>query len=212
MKLTQAVISRIDTKGKADFIAWDDDLPGFGLRIREGGSRNYVLQYKIGAQNRRMTIGSTKTLTLEQARKTAKKHLGNVANGEDPQGEKHAVRAVATETFGAVADRFIAYQTLRLRPSSLSATESYLRTYCRRVHALKIEAVTKREIASILGTIASNHGPVAADRAGSALSSLFAWSIGEGLLDINPVNNVTKHAGHTSRDRVLSDAELGAIW
>src|SRR6478735_7658138 len=101
MKLTQAVIDkgRINTENKADFIAWDDDLPGFGLRIREGGSRNYVVQYKIGAQNRRMTIGSTKTLTLEQARKTAKKHLGSVANGEDPQGEKHAVRATATETF-----------------------------------------------------------------------------------------------------------------
>ena len=52
-------ISKIDTGGKADFIAWDDDLPGFGLRVREGGSRNYIVQYKIGKQNRRMTIGST---------------------------------------------------------------------------------------------------------------------------------------------------------
>ena len=59
MKLTLNTISKIDTGGKADFIAWDDDLPGFGLRIREGGSRNYIVQYKIGKQNRRMTIGST---------------------------------------------------------------------------------------------------------------------------------------------------------
>ena len=170
MKLTQVVINKgaINTEGKADFIAWDDDLPGFGLRIREGGSRNYVIQYKIGAQNRRMTIGSTKTLTLEQARKAAKKHLGSVANGEDPQGEKHAVRATATETFGAVAGRFLEYQTKRLRPSTYNATKLYLMDRCKRLHGLKIEDVTRREISSVLGTIASHNGPVAADRARSA--------------------------------------------
>ena len=124
MKLTQAVIDkgRIDTGGKADFIAWDDDLPGFGLRIREGGSRNYIIQYKIGGQQRRKTLGSTKEIQLDQARKLAKKDLGRVANGEDPQGEKNAARATAGETFGAIADRFVEYQKERLRPSSLDST------------------------------------------------------------------------------------------
>jgi integrase len=214
MKLTQVVIDkgRVNTAGKADFIAWDDDLPGFGLRIREGGSRNYVIQYKIGAQNRRMTLGSIKTLTLEQARKTAKKHLGNVANGEDPQGEKLAVRATATETFGAVAGRFLEYQTKRLRLSTYNATKLYLMDRCKRLHGLKIEAVTRREISSVLGTIASHNGPVAADRARSALSALFSWAVGAGLVESNPVIGANKHSGMTSRDRVLKDEELAAVW
>src|SRR4051812_29998386 len=91
MKLTQSIVDKLKLPvGKTDHIEWDDWLPGFGVRIREGGSRNYVIQYKIGAQNRRMTIGSTKTLTLEQARRKAKIELGKVAHGEDPQGEKLA--------------------------------------------------------------------------------------------------------------------------
>jgi integrase len=213
MKLTQSVVDKLKLPaGKTDHIEWDDWFPGFGVRIREGGSRNYIIQYKIGAQNRRMTIGSTKTLTLDQARKKAKIELGKVAQGEDPQGAKKAARATAGETFGAVAERFIAYQKDRLRPSSLYQTQLYLTKYCKRLHALKVEAVTRREIASILGTIASNHGPVAADRAGSALSALFAWSVGEGLCDTNPVTHTNKYAGHTSRDRVLADEELAAIW
>ena len=42
MKLTDLSISRLKPT-KADAVYYDDDLPGFGLRIREGGSRNYVV-------------------------------------------------------------------------------------------------------------------------------------------------------------------------
>ena len=51
--------SNVDTiklpPGKNDHIEFDDDLTGFGLRLREGGSRTYVVQYKLGTQQRRMT-------------------------------------------------------------------------------------------------------------------------------------------------------------
>jgi integrase len=218
MKLKQSNVDKIElpvgkTAGKTgDRIEWDDDLPGFGLRIREGGSRNYIIQYKIGGQQRRKTLGSTRELTLEQARKQARKDLGRVANGEDPQAEKAAARATSTESFGAVAERFIKYQANHLRPSSLYSTTNYLRNYCKRLHALKVEAITKREIASVVSSVAENHGKVAADRCGSAISALFAWAVAEGLVEANPAVGLNKHAGMTSRDRVLKDDELAAIW
>ena len=91
-----STISKIDTQGKADFIAWDDDLPGFGLRIREGGSRNYIVQYKIGKQNRRMTIGSTGVYTNpDDARTAAGKILARVKLGEDPAADKAETKLVA---------------------------------------------------------------------------------------------------------------------
>jgi integrase len=220
MKFTQAEIDRLEpppgkTPGKkGDQILWDDALPNFGVRIREGGSKTYVIQYKIGAQQRRKTLGSTKALTLEQARKLAKKDLGKVAAGEDPQAEKKAARAAvtATDTFKAVADQFLKYQATQLRPSTLSAVKRYLLEHFKRLHALKIDAVPRREIASILKTISDNHGPVAADRACSAISSLFAYAMREGLIEATPVSNMNKYAGTTSRDRVLKDEELATIW
>jgi hypothetical protein len=44
-------------------------LPGFGLRLRQGGSRSFIFQFKVGAQNRRMTLGSAfvADATLEQS-------------------------------------------------------------------------------------------------------------------------------------------------
>ena len=201
MRLTQSIVDRLELPvGKTDHIAWDDANPGFGLRAREGGSRVYICQYKIGTKTRRLTLGSTTKLTLEQARKEAKKQLGKVAAGGDPQGEKLASRATAAETFKAIADAFIRFQTARLRESSLYSTQLYLTAYCRRLHGLKVADITRREIASMLGTIAGDHGPVAADRARSALSAMFAWAIGAGLVDANPVIGTNKHAdgGHAT--------------
>jgi len=41
---------------------------------------------------------------------------------------------------------------------------------------------------------------------------MFAWAIGEGLVEANPVIGTNKASESKSRERVLSDAELAAIW
>ena len=71
-------------------------LPGFGLRIREGGARMFVVQYKLGTQHRRMTLGSTAQLRLDDARSKARDILAAVRLGRDPAGEKAAMRAGRT--------------------------------------------------------------------------------------------------------------------
>lgn len=59
MKLTEkAVASLALPDGVADRIWFDDDLPGFGLRIRSGGKRTWIVQYKQGGKQRRMTLGT----------------------------------------------------------------------------------------------------------------------------------------------------------
>ena len=66
MKLTQSSIAKL-TSSKADAIFFDDDLPSFGLRIRAGGSKKFIVQYRLGGIQRRYTLGSAAALTLEQA-------------------------------------------------------------------------------------------------------------------------------------------------
>ena len=64
MKLTQKTIAAlILPEGKSDHIEWDNDLPGFGVRLRRGGSARFIFQYKLGAQHRRIVLGSTTALT-----------------------------------------------------------------------------------------------------------------------------------------------------
>jgi integrase len=73
--------------------------------------------------------------------------------------------------------------------------------------------MSRAAVAARLGKIAIQHGAVSADRARAALSAFFAWAIGEGLCDANPVVGTNKHFdGTKSRDRILSDRELRIIW
>ena len=219
MKLTQAIVDKLKLPaGKADHIEWDDN---FGVKLRQGGSRTYVVQYKTkSGATRRMTIG-TMNLTLVQARRKAKAALAKVELGEDPQGEKKDARKIGT--FKSLAEDFIEYQTGRLRPSTLYSTKLYLmgtaaHPYCRTLHSLKPEEIHRPEIAATLRSIAKTHGETTADRARSALSKMFAWAIGEGLCGesyVNPVIGTNKREAGTNDNspaRALTESEIAEIW
>jgi hypothetical protein len=74
MKLTRKTIAAFEVPvGKSEAIIFDEDLPGFGLRIRAGGKRTWIYQFKVGNQHRRMTLGSAAALSPQEARETAGK-------------------------------------------------------------------------------------------------------------------------------------------
>ena len=84
--LTKASVAKLMLPaGKTDIIYFDSALPNFGLRIRAGGKRVYIAQYRDEhGSTRRVTIGSADVLDPDQARTRARKILGGVAIGNDP--------------------------------------------------------------------------------------------------------------------------------
>jgi len=58
----------------------------------------------------------------------------------------------------------------------------------------------------------AKRGSSVANRARASLSAFYKWAIGAGLCDANPVTGSNKTAEPDARDRVLSDAELAAVW
>src|SRR5215510_13600864 len=110
MKLTDTNIKRIGLNGKADHIEFDDDLVGFGLRLRAGGSRKFVVHYRQGGIQRRHTIGSAASMSVDEARKRARKVLVQVDDGKDPAAEKAAKRVSSALLLSAVIDDYLAVQ------------------------------------------------------------------------------------------------------
>jgi integrase len=96
MKLTKTAIDDAEKTGRRH-ILWDDELPGFGLRVEANGAKVFIVRYRAdgggrGATQRQSTIGRYGTLTAAQARKAAEKTLAAAALGQDPVGDLAAKR------------------------------------------------------------------------------------------------------------------------
>jgi integrase len=213
MKLTKATIANLALPaGKNDVIFFDDEIAGLGLRIRAGGKRTWIAQYRVGAKQRRVTLGDVRKLDADKARTAARNRLAQVTLGGDPQADKATARVKAAATLGAVVDTYLAGKKVTLRPKSFDETERYLRKSWKPVHGLPVHKIERRAVAGRLAEIATDNGPIAATRARAALSALFAWAVREGLANENPVIGTNRPAEARSRDRVLTDAELREIW
>lgn len=86
-KLTKRVVDAAEARSR-DYVVWDDELPGFGLRVFTSGKRSYVIQYRSAGRSRRYTIGLHGVWTPELARQEAKTQLGRVAKGDNPAEER----------------------------------------------------------------------------------------------------------------------------
>jgi len=128
----------------------DDDVPGFGLRLREGGSRSFVFQYKLGAKQRRIALGPVSATDFSKVRETAKDLYARVRLGQDPAGEKDQAKAKATNTFLVIAELFLEHQKGVVRPKQLADATRHIRVYAKPLHELQFEKITRRDIASCI--------------------------------------------------------------
>lgn len=223
MKLTAKTIATVKLEpGVADKIFFDDDLPGFGLRVRAGGSRSWVFQYMLGDKQRRMSLGPATPESFKSSKgKDGSPSLGirdrvmqlslDVKHGKDPQGEKVESRARASDTFETIAADYLKVKKAETRPGTYQETERHILKHSRTLNGLQVAKIKRRDVATLLGTIRTNSGPVAANRVRSTLSDFFAWAIGEGIAETNPVIGTNK-TEETSRERVLENFELRLIW
>jgi integrase len=212
MRFTQKTVDALDlTPRKTEAIIFDDDLPGFGLRLRRGGSRVWVYQFKIGARHRRLTLGSATAVPLAQARKIAAELHAKVRLGRDPAGEKAEGRTRAAETLAVVLQTYLAHKRASLKPGSYKGVERHLLRHCKPLHGLQLTKIDRRAVAGRIAAVAAKSGAVEANRVSSSLAAFFAWCLREGLVDTNPAAGGNR-APEQSRTRVLNDDELKAIW
>jgi integrase len=212
MKLTVKETAGLELpRGKTDHIEWDEELAGFGLRLREGGSRHWVYQYKIGSKHRRVTFGKYPALDAKKARERASELHAKVRLGEDPAGAKHEAQARAQETFEVCAQKYLAWQRKEVRSSTYKENERHLLKNLAPLHGLRIDSIDKRNIAAQLTRFAAEGGPVQANRTRASLSKFLNWCLNEGLVESNQaaLTNVNKEK---KNHRLLSDAELVEIW
>ena len=196
-----------------DYLVWDRDLKGFGLRVYPSGKKTYLVQYRVGRRTRRLTIGQHGALTADEARKEAQHLLGSVARGTDPSTERQDKRRAPTVS--GLCDRFLEeYVEMHCKPKTARDYHSIIRRFIRpRLGPLPIAEVTRADVVAFHHALRET--PYQANRAASMLSKLFNLAEDWGLRQsgTNPARRIKKFR-EEEKKRYLSDDEqmrLGAV-
>ncbi len=218
-KLTKRTIDALQPRDK-DYFEWDDELPGFGVRVWPTGRKTYVAQYRAGKQTRRFKIGVHGPLTVEEARKEAKAVLGDVARGEDPQQERATRRKSLTieelvDDYFAAAEKglILGKRNKPKKTSTLYVDNGRAKRHIvplvgkRIVREFTAADGTKmmRDIAAgktavnektekLRGRAKVTGGAGTASQALTLLSGMFTYAVSEGIIDLNPLRGIKKPA------------------
>jgi integrase len=215
VKLTSSSVAALTLpEGKTDHIEWDEALPSFGVRLR-GQGKHFIIQYRVGQQQRRESLGDVRKITLDQARQIARQRFAQVELGTDPAAEKAKAREAASAaalTLGSVVTRYIDAKRDTVRRATFEAIVRHLNVLFAPLHRRPLSEIKRAEIAAQLQQIIKDSGRTCAARARSNLGALYTWAMREGLCEANPVIGTNDPDPKTSRDRVLSDSELVSVW
>lgn len=172
--------AKYEGDGNAQDVRYDGEIPGFGLRIYPSGVKSFVLRYRNeGGRTRLITLGRFGPLTLDQARKKARKELAKLYDGADPLEERRRARAEAT-TVSEFCDRWL---TDYAKPHRKSWPEDERRIEKRIKPAIgsrPLSQVTPGDVAQLHARI-GRKAPVEANRVVQLLRGIYnaalAWEV-----------------------------------
>ena len=218
-----------------DYFIWDEELPGFGLRVFASGKRSYLVQYRAGGRTRRVTIGLHGVYTPEAARNKAKSLLGRIAEGENPAEDRDIDRKSITvkelcERYLVDADRGLILGKKRLpkKASTLIVDRGRIaRHIIPLLGSRPVKGLTMADINLFMRdvTLGKTRADVKTKRHGRAivrggigagsrttglLGAILTYAVGQGIIASNPAHGV-KRAASGVRDRFLSAEEYQAL-
>lgn len=216
MKFTQANVNAYRAPAnEPEHTVHDEGLPGFGLRVQAGGSKVYIVRYRLGSKQGRLSLGNADKVTLESAKRTARRIFEQVANKIDPAKERAKAVSNTSANIVSLLPRFLSFMTSKGRAASyVRWNEFCLETHWKPLHTFSLNDIDRSMVSEQLAALKTSSGETSSDRCRSVLSKFFNWAIGEGLADNNPVQGTNKvlEGNSNKRDRVLSKTELKTIW
>jgi integrase len=197
----------------------DAGCRGLYLVVQPTGRKAWAVRYRFEGTPRKLTLDGA--LTLAAARKAATDALHELERGNDPAALKFDAQAKAEkeaadragDTVDNLAARFIEkYAKRKTRKSSWRQTvhvfeNIVLPAWRGRV----VHDIARRDIRELVENVAVDR-PVMANRALAHVSKFFNWLCEQDIIAASPSVGVKPPASETARDRVLSDAEIKALW
>ena len=197
MQFTDLAIKNAKPPQEGNAYLWDTALRGFGLRVSPKGTKTFCVL--IGA-GRRQSIGRYPLISLADARTEAKRILAEKTLGK--------VRPTHT-AFEDARDAFLKECEGRLRPLSVKLYRRHLSKYYP-FGRKGVGDIAPREIVRNLNAL--NDRPSEKEHAARIGRTFFKWCVGQHIIERSPMENLARPPVGASRERVLSDEELKAVY
>jgi integrase len=214
MKLTKRTIDALAPREK-DYIEWDAELKGFGVRIMPSGTKTFIIEYRPGSGGRSVNkqkwrLGRYGELAPEQARNIARVHLARIRLGHDPQAERARERAALT--VAVLIDAFLESHVGTKRKPKTRVDYGIVLDKLRTAHGnMKAAALKTAQVETLHRSMAAT--PYQANKLLDAVSSLYTWAERNGHLPEghpNPARRVVRYR-EEGRERFLTNEELARL-
>jgi integrase len=210
-------------------IIWDAVVPGFGIRNTDRGHLTFVLGARFPGTKHftPRELGEYGALTLEQARDRAREWLDLIVKGVDPRAHSDDLKLVEQRrrenSFEAVANEFIRLNVIGPDPAKpkqrkgREVERDVRREFIARWGKRPITAITAHDVIAVLDDAVARGSPYQAHNLLGYVRRIFNWAIARGVygIDRSPVDRMRPGdviGKKALRTRVLTDAELHALW
>jgi integrase len=205
--ITEAAAIRFAAPETGQVDHFDRQYPGLVLRVSCGGRKSWYYLYRIGGKQRRKKLGLFPAeLSVAEAHDVWRKVRDLVQRGYDP-----AQSETGSTNFGDVFEEWMRRDQADNRSVAKVRSRMQKNVLAHWQHR-DITKIGRRDVLAVIDAITDRGAVTMARRVHSSLHRLFVWAVGRGIIEINPLAGLERPGEEISRDRVLSDSELVAVW
>lgn len=223
-EFTDRYLKSLKSPAAGRYVETDPACPGLMIRITPNGVMSWTVQYRPkGQPQRKISHGTYPEVSLKDARARAKALTAAAAVGRDLVAEEAATAVAATakaaedlarsRTVAAtIADYVDGYCKPNQRQWKQTAAMLNSHVVPRLGKKLLVE-LRRADVVELLDDLQNKRGFTdQCDRVLTTIKHMLNWSVEREWIEINVVQPIKKRFKSDSRDRVLSDDELKAIW
>lgn len=210
--LTDAKLAALKPPAAGQIEISDAVVPGLRVRLGVSGGRTFIVRKRIGSRVKTITLGRySPRFGLADARKKARTILSDIEAGGDPSAATTARKREATGK--TIRTMWPDYKAAKADRRSIKEIERIFNRHILPHFGDRIaDTITRAEITRFIDEIART-SPVMGRNVLAHLSSFYGWALPRlDSLPGNPCRDAGRPPAPKSRDRVLTDSELGILW
>lgn len=203
-KLTPKLIDSLPPAAVKRYEVRDEVVTGLMVRVSYTGAKVWCIAAVVKDRPRRIKLGTYPVLSLADAREKGREVLRQIQLGtfeDEPE---------ARLTLGEVIPQFIELYA-KPRNRRWKPTERVLAKFSV-LRDKPIDEIKRGDVVKVLDEMMAAGMGTGTNRALAAIKKLFSWCVDRGTIEVNPVAALKSPAKETSRDRVLTSAEIIACW